>query len=405
MKHMHANERLLKTLIERRYQVNNGRRHGRESAIQIIQIILKATHKKRSEALAKPEPIHSRTLSTLTVMSLPTTNFVLDDTMGAIMIGVVFASALWGVSSAQAFYYFTNFREDPHYLKTLVALVWMLDTIHQALISHSIYHYVITNFSNIQKLDSITPSLIVEVEVNAIVAFVVQLFFIWRIWKLSEEKYYIPVMIIAIATAGLVVSSAYVHKAFKLDGFHELVKLQTLSALVNVFSAVTDVLIAAVMVYLLHSARSGIQHTDTVINRLLVFVINTGLLTSICAVCSLIAVLLAPDRFIHICFFFTLGRLYTNSFLATLNTRHSMFSPTRTDLSSISLRDISVRPCPHSIHNRGMTVGAGVRHGEITTVVPINIGSTMSRDVDLESFKHEGLSPSPSQYFHTKERY
>ncbi|KAF5379624.1 hypothetical protein D9757_009222 [Collybiopsis confluens] len=42
---------------------------------------------------------------------------------------------------------------------------------------------------------------------------------------------------------------------------------------------------------------------------------------SLCAVASLISILAAPNTFIYISFFFSIGRLYTNSLLATLNAR------------------------------------------------------------------------------------
>ncbi|KAH8830593.1 hypothetical protein DL96DRAFT_1593572 [Flagelloscypha sp. PMI_526] len=61
--------------------------------------------------------------------------------------------------------------------------------------------------------------------------------------------------------------------------------------------------------------------SDTMISRLILFVVSTGLLTSICAVCSLTSILLWGDTLIYVAFYFSLGRLYGNSLLATLNAR------------------------------------------------------------------------------------
>jgi len=53
-------------------------------------------------------------------------------------------------------------------------------------------------------------------------------------------------------------------------------------------------------------------------------VVNTGVLTSCCAVASLISLVLSPDSLIYAAFYFCIGRFYTNSFLATLNARQSL---------------------------------------------------------------------------------
>jgi hypothetical protein len=57
---------------------------------------------------------------------------------------------------------------------------------------------------------------------------------------------------------------------FKLKNFSDIPKLKTKSALINAFGAAADVLIAAAMVYLLHTSRSDIKHSrsDSIIDRL-----------------------------------------------------------------------------------------------------------------------------------------
>ncbi|KAF9554442.1 hypothetical protein CPC08DRAFT_712905 [Agrocybe pediades] len=97
-----------------------------------------------------------------------------------------------------------------------------------------------------------------------------------------------------------------------------------LSILVNALAAAGDVLIAASLCALLHFSRTGFQRSDTMINKLIMFSVNTGVLTSLCAVASLISITVAGNTFLYIAFFFCIGRLYTNSLLATLNARKSI---------------------------------------------------------------------------------
>ena len=47
----------------------------------------------------------------------------------------------------------------------------------------------------------------------------------------------------------------------------------------NAASTVTDVLLTSILVYSLHKSRTGIKRTDSMINVLIMYAVNTGLLT------------------------------------------------------------------------------------------------------------------------------
>ena len=59
---------------------------------------------------------------------------------------------------------------------------------------------------------------------------------------------------------------------------------------INILGAASDTAIALVLIYLLHQSRTGFKRSETIINRLILFTINTGALTSLCALVSLITV-------------------------------------------------------------------------------------------------------------------
>ncbi|KAJ3888764.1 hypothetical protein GG344DRAFT_67690 [Lentinula edodes] len=104
--------------------------------------------------------------------------------------------------------------------------------------------------------------------------------------------------------------------------FQELsIELRGLSVTVNVLIVVGDLLIASILTYLLQRCKTGFKRTNTMINKLMILAINTGVITSLCAISSLISFLAAPNAFIYISFFFSMGRLYTNSLLTSLNCR------------------------------------------------------------------------------------
>ncbi|KAG6896678.1 hypothetical protein C0992_006751 [Termitomyces sp. T32_za158] len=100
--------------------------------------------------------------------------------------------------------------------------------------------------------------------------------------------------------------------------------LQWLSMAVNILAALGDALIAGALCFFLQRSRTGFRKSDTMIRKLIMFTVSTGVLTSICAIASLVSILVWPSTLIYAAFYFCLGRLYSNSVLATLNARQSI---------------------------------------------------------------------------------
>ena len=70
----------------------------------------------------------------------------------------------------------------------------------------------------------------------------------------------------------------------------QLQTLLTLEKVCNVLGAVSDISIAGTLVFLLRKSRTGFKRTETLVNRLVMFSINTGLITSMCAIMALVSV-------------------------------------------------------------------------------------------------------------------
>ncbi|KAF7309552.1 hypothetical protein MIND_00326100 [Mycena indigotica] len=294
--------------------------------------------------------------------------FHLDNTLGAAFIGVVVAAGLHGVSCVQAWWYYTH-QNDRWPLKLLVAAVMVFDTVHQGLISHTLYTYLVTNYDNPIELSQIVWSLLVEVLFNGLTALLVQSFLTVRIWRLSNRNSWLTgaALILVLGEFVIVTSRfalystwwapAYVALSLQLQTFAELTELKSLSITVNSLAAAGDVLIAATLCKLLHSSRTGFHRSDTMIRKLMMWAVNTGLITSICAIASLISITVAGNTFIYILFFFCMGRLYCNSLLATLNARNSIRGAadgvhTTSENLSLSLREFQPKNTTLSISSK-----------------------------------------------------
>lgn len=224
----------------------------------------------------------------------------------------------------QTWYYFTRYSSDPWHNKFLVGAIFLSDSVHQALITHTVYTYLVTDFGNANDLEKLVWSLSVEVLFNGITGFMVQSFFTMRVYHVSNKNVIATASVLCLVIAEFIIVVAYVAKAVKLTTFSQVPELKPLSMSVNAVAAAGDVLITVFLCTFLQRSRTGFHQSDNLINRLMLFSINTGLLTSVCAVMSLISIVVWPDAFIYVAFYFCLGRLYCNSLLATLNVRKTI---------------------------------------------------------------------------------
>ncbi|KAH9481261.1 hypothetical protein JR316_0005783 [Psilocybe cubensis] len=84
---------------------------------------------------------------------------------------------------------------------------------------------------------------------------------------------------------------------------------------------IADVLIAVSLCTILLRSKTGIKSTDSKVSFIMAFTVNTGLLTSICALACLITYAIWPQRFIFLGIYFAQSKLYVNALLGSLNAR------------------------------------------------------------------------------------
>ncbi|KAH9931602.1 uncharacterized protein BXZ73DRAFT_101515, partial [Epithele typhae] len=165
---------------------------------------------------------------------------LLDETMGMLVIGVLIAGVLYGVSCSQMYFYFSRYSRDPMYMKLLVVGVWASDTVHQVLISHALYWYLVTHYGQPAALTRLAPTIIVEVVVQAVTGLLVQCFFAVRIYRLSRKNWYLTVLVGLLIAAEFAVSTAYTAKALRFKSYTELNEVKVLSISINAFAAAGD---------------------------------------------------------------------------------------------------------------------------------------------------------------------
>ncbi|KAK6987658.1 hypothetical protein R3P38DRAFT_3332489 [Favolaschia claudopus] len=226
----------------------------------------------------------------------------LGNTMGSMLLGVIFSAILYGISLLQCLFYFTRYKRDPIYLKVIVTLTLFLDTFHLSLVVHTLYHYLISNYYQREALRLMIWSVSLEAVPTGLTAGLVQI----------HRNYFATGFVLVLVLATNACGTAWVILAVRL------LLVQALTITINALSAAADVYITAMMCLMLRQSNPESVEPWALIRLQIAFTINTGL---ICAVASLISLILSPRTLIYASFYFCIGRMYSNALLASLNAR------------------------------------------------------------------------------------
>jgi len=261
----------------------------------------------------------------------------LDSTYGAMLIGVFFAAFFQGLLTVQSYNYFENFKEDPAMNKIIVAVVWVLDSMHLGFICQSAYHYLVTNWGFKPALMYSTWELDIQLTFIGLSCFVCQLFFLNRIWFFCRKNYFVVGFILAICITTLVLDIMVTVRIMTNKSVEEFGKGKAEIIAVFTTGAAADMLIAGLLCHYLRRDDSAFEPTKSVIATVIQYAVATGILTSALALSSIVAYFTNQHGFYFIAIHFNLGRMYTNALLATLNARGKMRMALRTGQTGSTL--------------------------------------------------------------------
>ncbi|KAF9465361.1 hypothetical protein BDZ94DRAFT_1214896 [Collybia nuda] len=251
----------------------------------------------------------------------------IDSTLGAVFVGFAVACFVYGILVTQIFSYFWRYPMDRPIFKVLVVLILLLETADQTFIGHLVYYYSITNYANPRALlqAAVTWSFILQLTVGAIVGAIVKGSFGLRVWRFSERNYYITGFIMLLTFGQLGLAIAFTIKAFELPSVFAVHELQTLGTISLTTGVVTDVVTALALCYFLNKLRTGYTKSDSLVNSLCRYAINTGALTSAVSLTTLILYNVnSSNNLYFVATYFILSKLYAISYMATLNTRRTV---------------------------------------------------------------------------------
>ncbi|KAI0764241.1 hypothetical protein BD413DRAFT_615950 [Trametes elegans] len=244
----------------------------------------------------------------------PILEATLASTLGAAFLG------LYGITSLQTWMYFSYNFKDERFFRSSVLFLWVLDTLHIVFLTATMYRYVVVDFGNIPGTLIPTWSLVAMIIDTLISNLLVRAIFV------SGGRWLIPVCVVNVLSLLVLGDGIF----FSIEGLSvgNLLKIHS-SALEWSFYAgftaevIADAIITISLCILLVRMRTGLEKTDSLIAVMMQYSINTGLLTSICAMLILIMYATLVHNFVFFAFYFIYSKLYVNSLLATLNARRT----------------------------------------------------------------------------------
>ncbi|KAH7874209.1 uncharacterized protein C8R40DRAFT_1070357 [Lentinula edodes] len=95
-----------------------------------------------------------------------------------------------------------------------------------------------------------------------------------------------------------------------------------LIATLVVIRVATDIVISTALVYYLHKSRSNALHSSMVIvDKLMQWAIETGIVTSMVNILLMICLLINVNNYLWVAFYVILPKVFSNAMLANLNSR------------------------------------------------------------------------------------
>ncbi|KAJ7460238.1 hypothetical protein FB451DRAFT_1500599 [Mycena latifolia] len=246
-----------------------------------------------------------------------------DLTIGVTLMGVMINTYLTGVIMSQFFTYLNSRFNDPLWLKSMVAFLFIINITQAAAVQHFLIghrFYCVTSFTNPSVIAIGIWSYPFTAFVTAVLAVINQTYQAWHIYVFTQNKNLVGFLVVAaLATWGMGIAAG-------IQALSKLAKLIALQPVVEANLALQcaiDVIIA-ILTVIFSRSKNSFGRTDEVLNRLIHTAIQSGFFTAVFALGSLLSFRFSPGTFMIGLFSISIGRIYTHTMMDYLITREQL---------------------------------------------------------------------------------
>ncbi|KAF8182461.1 hypothetical protein K438DRAFT_1975589 [Mycena galopus ATCC 62051] len=246
--------------------------------------------------------------------------------------------SLFSILTAQLYLYYQAFPHDRLFIKWLVYTVYTILLVEIILVTIDAFKTFGSGFGDINALTSFGVSSIWSDISPPLVSFIVQSFYALRLCLLSKSW----VLSACIIIGAMVVSACgFTTVAFVLQaGNISLLGTRRISIFGGVWlggSALIDILIAGSMIYYLTTRDTTFRRTKALISRLVRLTVETGTVTALVALITLILFFAFPNKSYYTTPVNIVPFAYANTMISVLNSRLQIVGGRSTHPTLISL--------------------------------------------------------------------
>ncbi|THU96010.1 hypothetical protein K435DRAFT_110716 [Dendrothele bispora CBS 962.96] len=242
-----------------------------------------------------------------------------------------------------------SFKNDKLSLKLMIAFMICFETVHSVSLWIYLYRSTVFDIQNTPTSIIFTWDLRISVISAAIISFTAQVFYSYRVLLVSKIPYYSAVFtILAIFQFGSLAALVLLQPTENDDGtFSQTLWMIILNCALGAFIDLSN---AVALCVLLKTKQGSIGSTNQLVNKLILWTIETGLLTSICNILQLVLLVTLRGSGTSPWFFFFIqsAKLYGNVILASLNGRISLrTAQAKSHILPSSIGERGNRPTPN----------------------------------------------------------
>ncbi|KIK64739.1 hypothetical protein GYMLUDRAFT_39698 [Collybiopsis luxurians FD-317 M1] len=183
-----------------------------------------------------------------------------------------------------------------------------------------LWQYAVENYANSAYFVTVAWTTTSVFGLTVFSALPIQVFLSHRVKKLSGSRIiFITLLTLSCVegSLGIMTSALSMQQTniLLMSHFHHILDSWT------VISVVTDVAISACLIYYLRKSRTGSPSTNHVVSRLIRHAVESASVANFFSLMILMTTAVWPESTLGMIFLIPMGRVYTNTFLAILNSR------------------------------------------------------------------------------------
>ncbi|KAK0486407.1 hypothetical protein IW261DRAFT_795431 [Armillaria novae-zelandiae] len=256
------------------------------------------------------------------IMLLIPADYPVEQLSGPPIVGYLLNWGLFGTLSVQLYLYYLAFPKDRNFIKSLVYSIYILELVQTILVAHDAFAVFGYGFGDWEVLTEIHFSWLIVPIIGAVAASVGHAFYAYRIFVLSRSQI-LPAFIICVSLTSFVSAIIAGVCAFEASDPAKFNDRETsISIGISCGSYVLcDVVIAICMTYYLTRSNTGFRPTQTLVTKLIRLTIETGSVTAIVALVTMILFLVFPQKTFYVTPSMILSKMYANTIYMVLNSR------------------------------------------------------------------------------------